>query len=429
MCERCPEGHRASTKCYPCGEGSPLAIRINVGQGVWTLDRNLAPTVYSSRLAAGPPGWRFKANRKAWKGLRDRGASCIGSPYFASFGKTDIREYFGSIDVDQLAALIDGIPGPKGGLMLALDWIKTWQSRDGLSGIPIGPDISGILGNIFLQPLDEALRIAGIDIMRYTDDVFAVFSTGAGAHQTQYLKVFDETASDLGLTRHIDKTRFTDSKSEAVSMISDAAISYLTNGSRGLDMTGVERLFDETMDSENPVPGHLAFSLQCFRYRQSSYAIGPLASRPAVLNLNPARSGDYLAALVQTSGDARDLTSELLSDVPDTAGEALYAHVLRAASHVSWGLSESRTFERTAADHGLATHTRGWALVTGSRTPGFEIDAATNLASNPRHPMGRAALIAHRTQPRRERLARVRHIAKVNPDLRSTCAWVTRRDV
>ncbi len=42
MCERCPEGHRASTKCYPCGEGSPLAVAkgalaATLGLVLWRL--------------------------------------------------------------------------------------------------------------------------------------------------------------------------------------------------------------------------------------------------------------------------------------------------------------------------------------------------------------------------------------------------------
>ena len=41
----------------------------------------------------------------------------------------------------------------------------------GVRGLPVGPDASAVLANAVLAPVDRALREAGIDHLRWVDDV------------------------------------------------------------------------------------------------------------------------------------------------------------------------------------------------------------------------------------------------------------------
>jgi hypothetical protein len=78
-------------------------------------------------------------------------------------------------------------------------------TRYGLLGLPVGPDGSAVLANAVLVRVDLALRAAGVDHLRWVDDVVAV-ATGP-EHASRILSLVDEALAGLRLERNEAKTR------------------------------------------------------------------------------------------------------------------------------------------------------------------------------------------------------------------------------
>ncbi|MGZ8565572.1 MAG: RNA-directed DNA polymerase, partial [Actinomycetota bacterium] len=76
--------------------------------------------------------------------------------------------------------------------------------REGLRGLPVGPEASAILANAVLAGADLAARHAGAGVVRWVDDVALV-----GPDRRTVLRSFDAWAkhlATLGLRPHDGKT-------------------------------------------------------------------------------------------------------------------------------------------------------------------------------------------------------------------------------
>jgi hypothetical protein len=69
---------------------------------------------------------------------------------------TDIRKYYPSIPpsilLDSISVAVPDV------VVRTLDRLLTPWWKDGLRGLPIGPEISGVIGDALLVPMDEALE-------------------------------------------------------------------------------------------------------------------------------------------------------------------------------------------------------------------------------------------------------------------------------
>jgi hypothetical protein len=70
---------------------------------------------------------------------------------------------------------------------LIRDWLCVWTSSQGGipvdHGIPQGPIASDFLAEVFLLPLDEAMKKTGIPYIRYVDDIRVLAKTEAEARR------------------------------------------------------------------------------------------------------------------------------------------------------------------------------------------------------------------------------------------------------
>jgi hypothetical protein len=72
----------------------------------------------------------------------------------------------------------------------------------GVEGLPVGPDASAVLANAVLAQVDRALRDAGIEHLRWVDDVVL-----SGGDIAAALSVFRTALASIGLRANETKTR------------------------------------------------------------------------------------------------------------------------------------------------------------------------------------------------------------------------------
>jgi hypothetical protein len=96
----------------------------------------------------------------------------FGHRWIAHF---DLAAFYETISHRALQSVVS--PGGGGGELWQLirEWLCVWTSGPGGipvdHGIPQGPIASDFLAEVFLLPLDEAMRQAGIPYIRYVDDI------------------------------------------------------------------------------------------------------------------------------------------------------------------------------------------------------------------------------------------------------------------
>ena len=125
----------------------------------------------------------------------------------------DIQSYFDRIDHDLLMAEVrkEVADGSVLDLVRAflqqrvMDGLEGWTP---VEGSPQGAVISPLLSNIFLHPVDLVMREAGLEMVRYADDLVILCKSAAEAESALALLEAQMTARRL--TLHPDKTRIVD---------------------------------------------------------------------------------------------------------------------------------------------------------------------------------------------------------------------------
>jgi RNA-directed DNA polymerase len=125
----------------------------------------------------------------------------------------DIQSYFDTIDHGILLAevkeeIADGRVLELLGRYLkqqVMEEAKAWTPE---AGTPQGAVISPLLANIYLHPVDVALREAGYAMVRYADDLVILCKSEAQARQA--LALLEAEMSRRRLTLHPEKTRLVD---------------------------------------------------------------------------------------------------------------------------------------------------------------------------------------------------------------------------
>jgi RNA-directed DNA polymerase len=86
-----------------------------------------------------------------------------------------------------------------------MDGMERW-TPDG--GTPQGAIISPLLANIYLDPLDHLMEQAGLEMVRYADDLVILCRTRQEAQAA--LEMLRQWTAESGLTLHSEKTRLVD---------------------------------------------------------------------------------------------------------------------------------------------------------------------------------------------------------------------------
>ncbi len=125
----------------------------------------------------------------------------------------DIQSYFDTIDHDRLLSDVGQVVSDGRVLELiqrflkqeVMDGMKRWEPE---AGTPQGAVISPLLANIYLHPVDLALQAAGLEMVRYADDLVIMCQSEAEAQRA--LSLLQQLTEARGLTLHPEKTRLVD---------------------------------------------------------------------------------------------------------------------------------------------------------------------------------------------------------------------------
>jgi hypothetical protein len=196
--------------------------------------------------------------------------------------RTDVASYYPSVDVERLRLLLQesGCLVPPAALILKI--FQEWQLRDGLQGLPIGPEVSAVSGNFILHPVDRSLEANRHEYLRWSDDILTFGQTVANCQDS--MVVLDEVLSNLRLARSGKKTRGFDNISDARANLLDHWLTSLTDLLRLDEVIGTEalhRAYDSEIMGHPEVKRHrFRWILRALKNKQDPYGCLSLARDP-----------------------------------------------------------------------------------------------------------------------------------------------------
>jgi RNA-directed DNA polymerase len=183
------------------------AVRDRIAEGAV---RNVIEPIFER--AFGEHSYGFRPGRGCKDALRRvEGLLTAGKTWVVDL---DFKSYFDTISHEKLMARVEDLISD--GRLLALlrqylkagvmDGLKGWEPTE--QGTPQGAIISPALANLYLNPLDHLMAVAGYDMTRYADDL--VVQCRSQAEASAALELIGRWAQENGLTVHATKTRIVD---------------------------------------------------------------------------------------------------------------------------------------------------------------------------------------------------------------------------
>jgi hypothetical protein len=351
-----------------------IVFRALVGRTASHIDLAAGDEVTSYRLVADGPGWAARhytyARDLRLAELRERATS----PDFRGLGTLDVRRYYPSIDAQRLGDVLLGIGVADDVAHALVGYLETWQLW-GVQGVPIGREASGLLGNAYLLPVDVALRAAGVEFGRYTDDYRLWVPAQRWRHAQE---VAAEAVRSLGLELNQSKTRHMTAGSEVLEQLTRPELTELRallRSDRDAGLRRSQELFDVKAGGPSPDSLRLKFLLGVLRHREDPYAVAVLVARPELLGADPSTWGAYLVALHRRQLLDVDWLVALATAAmtPQTAAAAY--HLLRVCAVRRVSRDHGRVLQNWATDNGRdwgplrCAAAEAWATPTASRRP------------------------------------------------------------
>ena len=145
-------------------------LRASAGRIVRPVKRRLSSRSFGYRTTQSGLAWQFDDTGAGWKRFTDSAIRLLQRGDINAMCATDIASYYGSIDPDRLETRLHDLGCDLHAVAVVLSGLRKWVSVDGIAGVPIGPEASGILGNAFLIPVDRMLTSLGVEHVRGMDD-------------------------------------------------------------------------------------------------------------------------------------------------------------------------------------------------------------------------------------------------------------------
>lgn len=421
------DGLRQVTVCDPFDD---VVFRSLVGRLAADIDLGLSDSVLSYRLIEFGPGWRTRNHRYGDEDRRAELGARLSSPDFGGLGLLDVRQYYPSITLGPLAAGLSDLGCSDADVAAVVAYLRYWQEVWGVQGVPIGPEASGLLGNVFLVPADAQLHNLGVPFSRYTDD-FRLWLPGP----TWWPGVRDamlETFASLGLDANPTKTRHYETAHGARLQLLNNDLDTLrlilkVDGAVGLRMT--RDLFDQECAKTKPDRRRLAFLLGVLRNRTDPHGLVAALDNPQLLQVDPRSWGRYF---VRMHGhgllDVEWALDIAISDLsPQTA--AVSYRVLDAVRRRRVSRDLGRRLRDFAREPGRFVPVRSMAAEAWANSddwkPGAAAEAAM-AASDAQHRRALVLTLRHvEAGPTRDRA--LRRLRVVAPEVRPAVHWIEER--
>ena len=189
--------------------GRPLGIPTVRDRVVQTAIRNVLEPIFERDFAEHSYGFRpgkgcKDALRRVHRLLKEGNCHVVDA---------DLKSYFDTIPHRPLMALVKSKIADGRILELieaylsqrVMETAKEWTPEE---GTPQGGVISPLLANIYLDPLDHLMENAGIEMVRYADDLVLMCRSREAAEEA--LAMLRDWTDAAGLILHPEKTRIVD---------------------------------------------------------------------------------------------------------------------------------------------------------------------------------------------------------------------------
>ncbi len=405
-----------------------LILRVAAGRIASATDPILSPRVHSYRLSKKPPGWCFRSPKKSHDRFRRAAAKELLEDGLGAMCRTDVKTYYPSVRLDLLQACLMNWECNPEAIAVIVGLLSHWQARDGLSGLPIGPGSSAVLGNAFLKSIDDRLEALESPHHRYMDD-FLLLGRDLPTCRAA-LEPLDHELTELQLLRSTDKTIDFATPEEALAEIEDHLLASMAAASHD-DRLGTLELVRAAFEEEirgrpDAARGRFRWIVRFMTNERDPFAAATLASDIDVMNIDPAVASEYLRVVGLTSAPTVDSVMTRLVSEPSDRTEGLDLHLLRAMTSASWGRPEGNAFLKIAADHTRRPPIRCWAWQAVKQTPVWQRgDVIERLHEESNRSVQRAMVVTFRREdPDRNRAPALNHVRERFRSLRHTVRWV-----
>jgi len=411
---------------------SPLdlaIIRAGAGRIARRVEQRLSDRAFGYRTLPDGAAWKFREfGPPGWKRFTNAAIALLLRGNLNAMCSTDITRYYGSIDLDRLETRLHDLGCDMHAIAVIMSGLRKWASVDGVSGIPIGPEACGVLGNAFLLTVDRMLISLGVEHVRWMDDYKCMAPDEAACRAI--VEPLDEVLSAEGLTRSLEKTNIYDNRRDAIAALRDgrlASLGYWLNANTVRTVAELHDAWDNDIVGQPDPPGHrFRYILKSLKNRKDDYAAADLADDLKLANIDPRLSGDYLAA-VGTAPIADAMLARLDDDASDRT-DAIDLHYLRALRRRKgeWGDEEGALFRSIAEDDTRRPPIRCWAVQAEARSSRWRQSVTMERAEAETDPLVRRAMVVTlaKVRPGRRRTQFLRHMAERHPELRCTGRWL-----
>ncbi len=366
-----------------------LYFRIIVGRVARAVEAALGPDVFSYRLADDPPAWSVRDVRVAFRLRRERAQELLAEAGCNAIAVADLRHYYPSVEPEVVMNALYQANAPRGAVTLIGELLRDLEPMGTPRGLPIGPEASGVLGNIVLLELDKAISCRVRGHIRYTDDSWLFLR--AETEWPDVHEVYATSVSDLGLEVNTSKVAVYPKGSEAaehiiqhgqIAYLTSPAATYRTPQRSAYELRGV-------LDRDEPDWVLAKFHLGSLRTAQSPRALPILREQPRLLQEIPHSVGQYLSAVVGCSQNRqqvdRDWLVEHATARPTARSLAGQLQLCRVASQLRLGKDHGNRLVDLAADSDLRRHAplQAWAAKawgsSKAHAPGRAVEYACHL--------------------------------------------------
>ena len=394
-----------------------LAYRMQVGRCAAAVEAKLASTVLAHRFTFTDGAWASKGVLAGWRVRKDTLLPRFRANSALWLATMDVRLYYPSLNNDTIIGALNSLGVGTAVVDDLVAFLSELQRLPGkVTGVPIGPEASSVIGTIGLVSID---RIAsGTDHFRLADDLWHVANTDTAA--TAWTETIRMQLSVLGLVDNPTKLKIL-TGDDAIAQITDIDLDYLTAGGPASLAAGLAMLRSGIDDQ---ILGRIRFGLGAIARHSSRLGAPILLANLSLLDVEPhAVAAHFRYAMPWlTPGERGTLIDHVLHAPGDhaIAGRLRTAHALAT---MSLGGSQADDLMAgalllTERKHQPLRHHMILAACRGA-TPDRRIRAATDLAeaTDDLDLRRTVADLNRRASSRREAKRAVAHLARLDQEL------------
>ena len=411
-----------------------LWYRISVGRMVGRMEETIQrhAEVFSHRIIEAQPAWSVHCHQQAWRRLNNRSNKLLSEARCRAMGTFDIRNYYPSIAPDKVVCILTSI-GIQDEDIHQLDYfLNRLKELDAPSGLPIGSESSGLIGNIMLIDIDKALAPLVISHIRFSDDsrVFLY-------DESMWDEIFDiykATAGGLGLKPNESKSDLYMKDSDAAAqVINNERIDYLIASSTDGNVdseTAIDEI-ESQIRSDSPDLRIINFGLGVLIRHQSGIGLSVLRENPKIFEKTPVNTGRYLYKLASHGKLKMLIDHDWIVDIATTypSGHSIAAqiHACRVAERLGVSKDHGERFAEVALSGGGNRNIplRAWAAMAWGASEAYRPRAAVDHATDIGDFLLRRAFVLTinpEASTEKNRQKWCRHLSAREPDLKPSLA-------